>query len=140
MLSASIRPGSPGAGQRYAWIVLTNTTRAGCLIEGYGGMALQGKPGVGVPTDLVRLATPAPTSFLLGPGESASSFLHWSAVQGIGEPVRSSAPNCEPIAVTALVTPPDQTRSIIVPWTFGPVCEHGMINQEAYAPGAGSTP
>ena len=59
-LSAQLKPGSPGAGQRFATMVLTNTSGSTCTVHGYGGMALLGAPGQGVPTDLRRVAIPHP--------------------------------------------------------------------------------
>src|SRR4051794_16258260 len=51
-LAAQLKPGSPGAGQRYATVVLTNRSATTCTERGYGGLALLGAPGQGVPTDL----------------------------------------------------------------------------------------
>jgi hypothetical protein len=96
-LSAQLKPGSPGAGQRYATVVLTNTSGHSCTVRGYGGLALLGAPGQGVPTDLRRVPSPAPQTVSLAPGGSARSLL---------------------------------------PWTSGPVCQHGLIQQNAYVPGS----
>ena len=131
-LSAQLKPGSPGAGQRYATIVLTNTSGSTCTMGGYGGMALLGGPGQGVPTDLRRVASPAPGTVTLAPGGSARSLLHWSVVPGTGE----AGTACEPTATTVVVTPPNQTTAALRPWTFGVVCSHGLIEQNAYVAGS----
>ena len=131
-LAAQLKAGSPGAGQRYATIVLTNTSGRTCYVHGYGGMALLGAPAQGVPTDLRRNASPAPATVTLAPGASARSLLHWTVVPAGNE----NASVCEPTAVTVVVTPPNQTTSARRPWTFGMVGQHGLIDQDAYAPGS----
>jgi hypothetical protein len=131
-LAAQLRAGSPGAGQRYATIVLTNTSGRTCTVGGYGGMALLGAPGQGVPTDLHRNSSPAPSTVSLAPGGSARSLLHWTVVPAPDE----SGTACEPSAVTAVVTPPNQTTAALRPWTLGVVCQHGRIDQAAYVAGS----
>jgi hypothetical protein len=131
-LAAQLTAGSPGAGQRYATIVLTNTSGRTCTVHGYGGMALLGAPAQGVPTDLRRNASPAPGTVTLAPGASARSLLHWTVVPAGDE----NASVCEPTAVTTVVTPPNQTTSALRPWTFGVVCQHGRIDQSAYVAGS----
>lgn len=131
-LAAQLRAGSSGAGQRYATVVLTNTSGRTCTVGGYGGLALLGAPGQGVPTDLRRNASPAPTAVSLPPGGSARSLLHWTVIPATNE----SGTACEPTAVTAVVTPPNQTTAALRPWTFGMVCQHGRIDQQAYVVGS----
>jgi hypothetical protein len=131
-LSAQLKPGSPGAGQRYATVVLTNTSGHTCTVGGYGGLGLLGAPRQGVPTDLRRVASPAPTSVTLAPGGSVRSLLHWTVIAAGDEP----GATCEPTAATVVVTPPNQTTALLRPWTFGPVCQHGLISQNAYVAGS----
>ena len=131
-LAAQVKAGSPGAGQRYATIVLTNTSGRTCSVYGYGGMALLGAPGQGVPTDLRRNSAPAPGTVTLAPGASARSLLHWTVVPAANE----NASVCEPTAVTAVITAPNQTTSFLRSWTFGVVCQHGRIDQNAYVLGS----
>lgn len=131
-LEVQLKPGSPGAGQRYATVVLTNTGAHGCTVQGYGGLALLGAPGEGVPTDLQRVAAPAPAPVPLQPGESARSALHWTVVNAADEPAIA----CQPTATTVVVTPPDQTTAALRPWTFGMVCQHGEIWQNTYVAGS----
>ena len=131
-LSARLLPGSPGAGQRYATVVLTNTGGRTCSVTGYGGLALLGAPGQGVPTDLRRVPSPAPHTVILASGASARSLLHWAAVPAGDE----NAAACEPTATAVVVAPPDETTALLRPWSFGPVCQHGLIQQNAYVPGS----
>jgi Protein of unknown function (DUF4232) len=131
-LSVQLTPGSPGAGQRYATVVLTNASSRTCTIHGYGGLALLGAPGQGVPTDVRRVTDPAPQTVSLARGASARSLLHWGVVPADDEP----GTECEPTATAVVVTPPDQTTAALLPWTFGPVCQHGLIRQNAYVPGS----
>jgi len=131
-LAAQLKAGSPAAGQRYATIVLTDTSDHTCTVGGYGGLALLGAPGQGVPTDLRRNASPAPGTVTLAPGGSARSLLHWTVVPATDE----SGSSCEPTAVTVVVTPPNQTTAALRPWTFGMVCQHGRIDQNAYVAGS----
>jgi hypothetical protein len=131
-LAAQLTAGSPGAGQRYATIVLTNTGGRSCTVGGYGGLALLGGPGQGVPTDLRRNPSPAPTTVSLPPGGSARSLLHWTVTPASDE----AGTACEPTAVTAVVTPPNQTTAALRPWTLGMVCQHGRIDQNAYVAGS----
>ena len=131
-LGARLLPGSPGAGQRYATVVLTNAGGRTCTVTGYGGLALLGAPGQGVPTDLRRVASPAPHTVTLAPGASARSLLHWAAIPAGDE----NGAACEPTATGVVVTPPDQTTALLRPWSFGPVCQHGLIQQNAYVAGS----
>jgi hypothetical protein len=98
-------------------------------------MQLRDADGRAVPTSLHRDAVPAPTTVRLGPGEAASSLLHWTVIPSGDEP--QTGP-CEPDAASADVTPPDETHSISVPWHLGVVCGHGSIEQRAYVAGSGT--
>jgi uncharacterized protein DUF4232 len=131
-LGARLLAGSPGAGQRYATVVLTDTGGRTCSVTGYGGLALLGAPGQGVPTDLQRVGSPAPRTVTLSPGGSARSLLHWTVVPAGDE----TGAACQPAATTAVVTPPDGRTAALVPWSSGPVCQHGAIQQNAYVPGS----
>jgi hypothetical protein len=123
-------PGSPGAGQRYAALVLTDAGRSACAIHGFGGLGLAGPDGEPLPTHQVRVREPAPTTVTLRPGGSATAQLHWSAVAGQGD---AQSGNCQPVPATLTVIPPDQTEALSVPWEMGPVCEGGTVEQHAYA-------
>ena len=132
-LAATLRAGSPGAGQRYATIVLRNTSGTPCTIHGYGGGQLLDAHGKPVPTTVVRDAGPV-TTIRLVPGKVVSSLLHWTAISGNGEPQTG---NCEPVPATLEVTPPNERTSLRVKWTLGPVCQKGRIDQQPFVAGAG---
>ena len=129
-LTGSLVPGSPGAGQRYATLVLENTGGRTCTVHGYGGIGLVDSAGAPLPTDQVRVPSPAPTTVTLAPHETAHSQLHWSAVPGTGD---ATAGPCQPTPAALQVIPPDETDHLSIPWNQGPVCEGGRIQQQAYA-------
>jgi hypothetical protein len=130
-LAASLQPGSPGAGQRFATLVLRNTSGRTCTVEGYGGIGLVAASGAPLPTHQDRVL-PAPGTVALRPGGSARSQLHWSAVPGAGD---ATSGDCQPTAAALQVIPPDETSPLSVAWTQGPVCEGGTIQQQPYAAG-----
>ncbi|MGZ4641583.1 MAG: DUF4232 domain-containing protein [Blastococcus sp.] len=129
-LTGSLVPGSPGAGQRYATLVLRDTGGQRCTIHGYGGLGLVGADGHALPTTQVRAPSPAPVTVLLTPGGTVSSQLHWSVVPGPGD---SQTAACQPTPTTLRVIPPDETDALSVHWDLGPVCSKGTIEQRAYA-------
>ncbi len=125
--AALVRPDA-GAGQRYAMIRLTNRSAKACVVYGYGGLQLLNAARHALPTRVHRVP-PTPGRVTLPPGASATSALHWTAVPGAGEPTTGA---CEPTPSFALVTPPDETTSLTVPWTMGPACQHGAMEQQPY--------
>jgi hypothetical protein len=127
-LTGSLAPGSPGAGQRYATLVLRNTGGQTCSLRGFGGIGLADANGSALPTRQVRTGA-APASVVLPPGDSARSQLHWSTVPGPGDAQTSQ---CQPPATTLRVIPPDETDALSIAWTQGPVCSGGTIDQHAY--------
>lgn len=131
-LSVRVLGGSPGAGQRYGTLVLTNAGHRTCAVHGFGGLALLGAPGQGVPTDLRRMSDQPVQSVVLPPGGSARSALHWTVIPAVDE----NGVSCQPVARTAVVTPPGQTSALLVGWGLGAVCQHGLIGQEPYVPGS----
>lgn len=131
-LGASLVPGSPGAGQRYAVVVLTDTGGRTCTIDGYGGIGLVDGSGAALPTTQVRVSSPAAQQVTLRPGQAARSQLHWAAVAGSGDAQQGA---CQPTPAALRVIPPDETASLSVAWTQGPVCDQGTVDQNAYAAG-----
>ena len=128
-LSAALTQADAGAGQRYAFLRLTNTGTSGCRIQGFGGVELRDAAGTVLATQARDHSAPAPST-LLTPGATVASRLHWTVIPGTGDPTDG---NCSPGASALVVTPPDETRPVKLPWTLGPVC--GMrIDQQAYAP------
>ncbi|MCI2423803.1 DUF4232 domain-containing protein [Saccharopolyspora sp. K220] len=129
MLSGSLAQPDAGAGQRYAELVLRNSSSETCTLYGYGGMQLIDQSGRPLPTDMTRVPNPGPTLITLAPGETASATLHWTAVPHEGEP--EDAP-CQPTPARAEVIPPDETDPLSITWTSGPVCGFGSIDGSAY--------
>lgn len=129
MLSGALHPSGAGAGQRYAELTLTNTSGETCNLYGYGGLELVGEHGQVLPTQMERTGDPQPRLITLAPDESASSTLHWTVVPTGDEPVDGP---CAPNPTHANVTPPDETDSLVVSWSAGPVCGHGEIDAGAY--------
>ncbi|RKS73895.1 uncharacterized protein DUF4232 [Motilibacter peucedani] len=127
-LSASITRGDPGAGQRYAFLELTNTGAA-CRIQGFGGVELRDAAGTVLAEQSRDRSAPSPLTEL-APGAAVSSRLHWGVVPGTGDPQNGA---CSPGASVLVVTPPDETHPLQLAWTLGPVC--GMrIDQQPYVP------
>ncbi|HEX6444472.1 MAG TPA: DUF4232 domain-containing protein [Streptosporangiales bacterium] len=128
-LSASVRMRDSAAGQRYAWLVLTNRSGTTCTIYGYGGMQLYRSNGDPVPTRMERDRNVPPQLLTIAPGHTARSSLRWTVVPTGSEPTGKA---CEPVATTAHVTPPDETSYLSIPWHYGQVCDHGAMKQGAY--------
>jgi hypothetical protein len=123
-LSARLVPGSPGAGQRYATLELTNRSRHTCHTYGYVGMLLLSSHGRALATDVVRDHTTRPHRVVLAPGHWASARLHWTVVQGVGD---GSGP-CVTPPRRVEITPPDEFSHLIIGWSGGVVCQRGRIN------------
>jgi hypothetical protein len=131
-LTGSLTGADAGAGQRYLTLVLRNTGGETCTIDGYGGVGLVDARGAALPTDQIRVASPAPALLTLRPGASASSVLHWTVVPGSGD---AQTGDCQPTAATLRVIPPDETDALSIAWTGGPVCQGGTLQQQAYTAG-----
>lgn len=123
-LSARIVPGSPGAGQRYATLVLTNRSRHTCHTYGYVGMGFLDARGNSAATDVVRDHSTAPHRVVLLPGHHASTQLHWTVVQGTGD---ASGP-CVTAPRRVEITPPDEFSHLIIGWSGGTVCQRGRVD------------
>jgi hypothetical protein len=123
-LKAEIEQGSPGAGQRYAMLVLTNNSHQSCHTYGYVGMQLLNGQGGSLATDVVRDQTLTPERIVLAPGAQAYAQLHWSVIPGNGD---SGAP-CSSAPARVEITPPDAYTHLTIRWAGGTVCEHGRID------------
>ncbi|GAA2825021.1 DUF4232 domain-containing protein [Crossiella cryophila] len=128
-LRGELKAGDPGAGQRYATLLVTNTGKANCTLYGYGGLALLDGSGNALRTQLERKPSPGPKLVTLRPGGKAGKELHWGAVPGPGEP--TSGP-CQPAPAKISVIPPDERTPFELGWSFGPVCQQGKIEGSAY--------
>lgn len=127
-LTVTLKPGSPGAGQRYAEIEVTNISKNLCSVEGFGGAALFGSNGSPWATIFTRNTIPA-TRFVLAPHEVGSQLLHWSPMEAKG--------NCGVRPTSIHITPPDETRTIDIPWNGDVVCDKGHVTQDPYIAGRG---
>jgi Protein of unknown function (DUF4232) len=133
-LSLKLRSLSPGAGNRYAAAVLTNTSASSCRTQGYIGMQLLNGSGKNVPTKVVRDKSKTSTQLTLASGASAWARLHWGAVAGTGD---SDGANCQPAASSVEITPPDSYTQEKSTWSFGSVCEAGRVDVLPLASGSG---
>jgi Protein of unknown function (DUF4232) len=125
---------NPGAGNRYAVVVLTNTSPGTCRTQGYIGMQLVSGSGSAVPTNVVRDHSRTAAPLTLASGQHAYARLHWGAVAGNGD---STGSNCQTPASRLEVTPPDSYSHEVVKWSYGPVCEKGRIVVLPLAAGTG---
>jgi Protein of unknown function (DUF4232) len=123
-LRAQIEPGSPGAGQRYAMLVLTNKSHHSCHTYGYVGMQLLDGRGGALSTNVVRDHSQTSRRIVLAPGAQAYAQLHWSVVQGTGD---HGAP-CFSAPARVEITPPDAYTPLTIRWAGGGVCEQGRID------------
>jgi hypothetical protein len=133
-LSGRVRMMGAAAGNRYAALILTNTSGESCRTFGFVGLQLAGATGNKLPTTVVRETNPSPHGITLQPGQSAWTRLHWGAVPGQGE---STTGPCEPEPSRLLVIPPDERTQLSARWPNGSVCEHGEIFVTALSPGTG---
>jgi hypothetical protein len=122
------------AGNRYAALVLTNTSSRSCRAFGFVGLQLTGVSGAKLPTTVIRETQPGPREITLRPGQSAWSRIHWTVAAGSGEPVTGP---CEPQPSKLLVIPPDERTQLTAAWPSGSVCEHGKIFVTALSLGTG---
>jgi hypothetical protein len=113
-LTASFKPGQPGAGQRYATLQLTNRSQQTCTVFGYGGLQPLDAAKKQLPITLVRDPGHAPTPVRLAPGASVGRTIHWTVVQ-------SGESSC-PTPAYASIIPPDETDPLVVAWPLGDIC------------------
>jgi hypothetical protein len=136
-LTAALRGLSPGAGQRYAVLTLTNTGSSSCRLQGFVGLQLLGANGGKLPTDVVRDHSGGAAKLLtLAAHGTVYARLHWGAVPSGKEPVSGA---CEGTPHKTEVTPPDSYTHLTVNWGFGAVCEGGRIEVLPLAAGHGPT-
>ena len=98
-------------GQNQLELVLTNISSQSCTMQGYPGVDLVG-PDVPTwgPVFSLRRQSGDPQPFTLEPGASASSILTFGA---------PGAPEDVWLPTTIVVTPPDATTQLEVPWIPG---------------------
>lgn len=123
-LSVSLRPGQPAAGNRYATLVLTNSSGTACRTQGWAGLQLTGKGGKQIPTEVVRDSSTPSRPLTLEPGARASARMHWTVVPSEGDPSDGDCP--DPTAMR--VIPPDERKAKSAGWDLGSVCGAGEID------------
>ncbi|GAA5142443.1 DUF4232 domain-containing protein [Pseudonocardia adelaidensis] len=110
-LTASLGRTTGEAGQRHTAVVWTNTSRAACVMDGFGGVDLQGPDDPMGPTYSLPRTSETPQSFSLAPGQAAHTTITWLPPQ--------DGPGWTPSGM--LVTPPNETRSARIDWPGGAV-------------------
>lgn len=127
-LRARVGGQDPGAGNRYAPLVLTNTSGKTCWVYGFVGLVLIDGRG-----DVLRTRTRResviPHRVTLRPGASAHARLHWTVVPS-GHETRC------PASARLMIIPPDEVAHLEVPFS-ATVCDDGRIDARPMAPGAG---
>ncbi|MFI7030518.1 DUF4232 domain-containing protein [Microbispora rosea] len=127
-LRARVGRQDPGAGNRYAPLVLTNTSGKTCWVYGFVGLVLIDGRG-----DVLRTRTRresvTPHRVTLRPGASAHARLHWTVVPS-GHETRC------PASARLMIIPPDEVAHLEVPFS-ATVCDDGRIDVRPMAPGAG---
>jgi hypothetical protein len=135
--SFAVVPGSASAGHIAARVVLTDSSGAVCRTFGYVGMQLLDANGAPVPTDVVREPGTVQT-ITLAPGQSASAIAQFSPdIAGQGD---STTGTCQPTAQSTEITPPNDTRFMVVQGPGQPVCERGTLDLRPLQPGATAGP
>jgi hypothetical protein len=104
---------------------LLNTSLQRCTIYGFVGMQMVDAAGRNIPTRVVRnggfLSTqPRPNFFTLAPGDAGTFQVQYSDV-----PVGSES--CVQVS-RLVVTPPDETATLSVAASFGPICRGGELD------------
>ena len=130
-LTVSIRQLSPAAGNRYAALVVTNTSRDACRTRGWPGLQFVDGEGARLPTDTVWDRAHEAPALTLPPSGRAYSRLHWAVVPGEADEGPCPAP------AALHVIPPDQRTATTAAWSHGEVCGAGRITATAFTQGAG---
>jgi hypothetical protein len=119
-LKASVGANNPGAGQENVPIVLTNRSGRTCTVYGFPGAEFVNSKGQAVAPDPERASGSERKVISLAPGKSA-----WAGLS-FGNPAITGATTTTPAAL--LITPPDETAALKVPWTGGPVSNTGKTS------------
>ena len=120
-LAVDLGPSDSGMGHAGLNLALVNRSTHYCRIYGYGGVQLLNAAGTALPTQQVRGGR-TPQLIILPPAGRAHSSLTWVF-----------SPEARPCVAPTflLVTPPDETESIRVPFSHT-VCGNGHLQQGAY--------
>jgi hypothetical protein len=111
-LRLSVGDGEPGAGQENFPLVLTNTSKRTCTLQGYPGAEFQDVKNDPITSDPTRV-TGDRGVITLAPGKSG-----WAPLS-FANPEVSGATSATPARL--VVTPPDEKRSLSVSWSAGEV-------------------
>ncbi|MEV7011610.1 DUF4232 domain-containing protein [Streptosporangium sp. NPDC051022] len=125
-LSARVGAEGAGAGQRYAPLVLTNTSAKDCWVYGFVGLVMFDGNGDALRTK-VRRENVRPRRVTLRPGAGAHARLHWTVVRGEGD-----SP-C-PASARLMIIPPDEIAHLEIPFT-ATVCGDGRLDVTPMAAG-----
>jgi len=110
-LTAVLGPASPGAGNLYQPLTLTNKGSSPCVIEGFPGVSVLDAVGTQIGPAASRATTTPTTPVTLAPGAQASTVLHT-----LNGPLNGQA--CLAKGTSIRVYPPDDLNPIVVPGTF----------------------
>jgi len=110
-LKGSLGTPSPGAGNLYVPLVLTNVSSRQCVIAGYPGVSLLDAAGAQIEQAAGREPGFPANAVPLAPGEAASTVLH-TTQEGI-------APGpCWPESTQIKVFPPNELEALVFPGKF----------------------
>lgn len=110
-LTTSLGRTTGESGQRHTTVVWTNTSTSECVMDGFGGVDLQGPDDPMGRTYSLPRSSATPQRFPLAPGNAAHTTITWLPPQ--------DGPGWTP--TTMLVTPPNETRSAHLEWPGGAV-------------------
>ncbi|WP_424531223.1 DUF4232 domain-containing protein [Sphaerisporangium viridialbum] len=126
-LAARVGAVSPGAGQRYAPLVLTNKSAKTCWVYGYVGLIMIDGRGDVLRTRTRRDGT-QPRRITLRPGAGAYAKMHWTVVP-TGRETRC------PESARLIILPPDEVDAHLeIPFKAAP-CDDGRIDVSPMAAG-----
>jgi hypothetical protein len=122
-VDTTIVPGSPGAGQRYAYVQFTAKPGVTCNFQGSLPVSLAGAPGITVTNE----ATDAPL-VTISNGQSATMLLHWT---GIESPENQVEPSGVTIVAPGTTDPRGVTSDphITLPWTQGAMDDSAQAHE-----------
>ena len=114
-VTTTLVPGSPGAGQRYAYVQFTAKPGQSCNFQGSLPVSLAGAPGIAVTTDADAANAPLVT---IADGQSATMLLHWT---GIEAPANQVTPDSVTVVAPSDTDPSGVTSDphITLPWNQG---------------------
>lgn len=121
-LEAQLRVAAATGGERTAALGLRNKTGAPCTIDGYPDLQLLAAGTDPISTSPVHVGSKS--RITVAPGATVWSALRWSVVAASGEPGTGA---CEPTASQLAVFAPDDIVELDIPFSAGPICQHGRI-------------